>query len=646
MTEIVAPFTQFFDTSGAPLANGMIYIGTTNQDAETNPIAVFWDEALTIPAPQPIRTLNGYPVWNGAPARLYANVDSYSMTVRNAQGRIVYSVADVTSATLLSDFQAQLAAPSGSNLVGFIQAGTGAVARPSLAKMRDIFNARDFGVAATGAVDDTAAMQEAINHVQNNGGGILHLPPGFIFVSSPLLITKSIIIAGAGIGLGSGVGNSGGTVIRSTVAAGNVFTVNTEESVGFRDFAIDASVTKAANTVGIYFAGPTGSGSINRRSRVSNLRISNMYDAIRMDTASDFVVHGCHIQDYTNIGIYSKQTGGVDSGHNVIDSCVLWDLNVGTSQASIRYDKGGDIRVVNCKLLGGTYGARLAIDDGETGTVIFTGNSFEQSIINIRVEQAVTSKNFGNIVIAGNQFSQIIGAGLVGNPQSNISIQSGTPAAPASHWVKNIAIVGNVINNAHNQAAPMISVQDGEGVTITGNQGTANGFANPTGIDIGPNVGAAKVSGNVFSDTPGGSYPGVTARYQVPAATLDFSTGASTVAAGLTRFLGRANVSANLAECLFYLPFKAKVLNLHVNASLAPGAGQSFTYVLQVNGVDTSLFVTVSEGLTDGQNRINIVPVPSPAGPNTAARISLKLITSAGAAAAVHQATMTVVEDD
>uniref|UniRef100_UPI00397F2375 hypothetical protein n=1 Tax=Salmonella sp. s60093 TaxID=3159721 RepID=UPI00397F2375 len=93
-----------------------------------------------------------------------------------------------------------------------------------------------------------------------------------------------------------------------------------------------------------------------------------------------------------------------------------------------------------------------------------------------------------------------------------------------------------------------------------------SGNANPTGIDIGPNVGAAKVSGNVFSDTPGGSYPGVTARYQVPAATLDFSTGASTVAAGLTRFLGRANVSATQAECLFYLPFKAKVLNLHVNA--------------------------------------------------------------------------------
>ena len=53
MTEIVAPFQQFFDTGGRPLANGKIYIGTANLDAENNPIEVFWDEALTIPAPPP-----------------------------------------------------------------------------------------------------------------------------------------------------------------------------------------------------------------------------------------------------------------------------------------------------------------------------------------------------------------------------------------------------------------------------------------------------------------------------------------------------------------------------------------------------------------------------------------------------------------
>ena len=156
MTEIVAPFAQFFDTSGAPLANGAIYIGIANLDAESNPIAVYWDEALTIPAAQPIRTLNGYPVWNGAPARIYANVTDFSITVRNAQGRLMYSAADVTGATLFSD-------PSGSSLVGFIQAGASAVARTAQAKMRDTVSVADFGAVGDGITDDTTAIQAAIS---------------------------------------------------------------------------------------------------------------------------------------------------------------------------------------------------------------------------------------------------------------------------------------------------------------------------------------------------------------------------------------------------------------------------------------------------------------------------------------------------
>ena len=169
MTEIVAPFAQFFDTSGAPLANGAIYIGIANLDAESNPIAVYWDEALTIPAAQPIRTLNGYPVWNGAPARLYANVASYSITVRNAQGKLMYSAADATAASSLDDFQGALAGPTGSSLVGFTRTETGADARTVEDKLRDIVSVSDYGVVGDGIADDTAALQTAINALPNGG---------------------------------------------------------------------------------------------------------------------------------------------------------------------------------------------------------------------------------------------------------------------------------------------------------------------------------------------------------------------------------------------------------------------------------------------------------------------------------------------
>jgi hypothetical protein len=83
-------FPIFTETDGLPLENGYIWIGAANLDPQGNPINVYWDAALTIQAPQPIRTLNGYPSRSGTPARLYVNSD-YSIRVQNSKGSMVYS---------------------------------------------------------------------------------------------------------------------------------------------------------------------------------------------------------------------------------------------------------------------------------------------------------------------------------------------------------------------------------------------------------------------------------------------------------------------------------------------------------------------------------------------------------------------------
>jgi len=80
----------FTETDGQPLEDGYIWIGQANLDPEGNPIAVFWDAALTQPAGQPIRTLNGYPSNSGTPARLYVNSD-YSIRVMDKKGSVVYT---------------------------------------------------------------------------------------------------------------------------------------------------------------------------------------------------------------------------------------------------------------------------------------------------------------------------------------------------------------------------------------------------------------------------------------------------------------------------------------------------------------------------------------------------------------------------
>jgi hypothetical protein len=87
---IQPPFPAFAGADGQPLENGYIWIGTVNLSPQINQIAVYWDSALTIAAVQPIRTLNGYPVYQGTPSRFYSASD-YSIQVLDSKGSVVYT---------------------------------------------------------------------------------------------------------------------------------------------------------------------------------------------------------------------------------------------------------------------------------------------------------------------------------------------------------------------------------------------------------------------------------------------------------------------------------------------------------------------------------------------------------------------------
>jgi hypothetical protein len=149
---ISTPFPIFTDIDGQPLENGYIFIGIANLGPIGNPINVYWDAALTIPAAQPIRTLGGYPINNGTPARLYVN-SNYSIQVQNRNGSVVYS------APVDTEFM------SSAN-VSYTPAGTGAVATTVQAKLREIVSLTDSGADPTGATDSRAAIQLALDNLQ------------------------------------------------------------------------------------------------------------------------------------------------------------------------------------------------------------------------------------------------------------------------------------------------------------------------------------------------------------------------------------------------------------------------------------------------------------------------------------------------
>lgn len=118
MLAIESPYPQFFDLDGRPLDAGYIYIGLENQYPETAPVPVYWDPELTQPAPQPIRTKNGYAARNGTPAFVYA-ADNHSMMVRNSRRTQVVYAKSSKQFNVAALLRYEYSLPSGAGLIGF-----------------------------------------------------------------------------------------------------------------------------------------------------------------------------------------------------------------------------------------------------------------------------------------------------------------------------------------------------------------------------------------------------------------------------------------------------------------------------------------------------------------------------------------------
>lgn len=97
MQRLGNPFPLWNDLVGALLDAGYIYIGVSGADPETSPIAVYWDEAKTQPAQQPLRTRGGYIVNGATPAFIWIDADDYSIRVRDADGGEILFAASIAA---------------------------------------------------------------------------------------------------------------------------------------------------------------------------------------------------------------------------------------------------------------------------------------------------------------------------------------------------------------------------------------------------------------------------------------------------------------------------------------------------------------------------------------------------------------------
>jgi hypothetical protein len=126
----------------------------------------------------------------------YAANGRYDVVVSKA-GYLTVTISDIELDDLL--------ASSGSNSVGYLPAGAGAVASTVQTKLRESVSVKDFGAvgdgvkdAATGVITGTnnfTAFQAALTYLQAAGGGSLYIPNGkYAFYNTGVALTTQLMI--------------------------------------------------------------------------------------------------------------------------------------------------------------------------------------------------------------------------------------------------------------------------------------------------------------------------------------------------------------------------------------------------------------------------------------------------------------------
>lgn len=340
------PKLQFFDANGNPLSGGKLY----SYDAgTTTPRATYTDSTGTIANANPVilDTRGEASVW----------MDSglYKLALQTSAGVSVWTVDNISGTVNLG----QLAASGGSSLIGFLQAGTGAVTRTAQNKMRETVSVTDFMTAAqiadvqagTLAVDCLPAFQAALASFANTPGtypgsyaGELRIPRGSYYLSNTWRIDRQVRI----VGDSSPDGNATGSV--------RLYFADGVDGIVFEDYRTSVSGNFADGSVlqSVYItrkntALSTGDGVWMRtRARLRDVVIDQMGR------------HGCRIE---------ATSGGSPNGN-----ANLWHINscrfMRNGQDGLFID-GADVNAGVAVRLDCSNNGRWGIFDSS-----FLGNSF------------------------------------------------------------------------------------------------------------------------------------------------------------------------------------------------------------------------------------------------------------------------------
>lgn len=299
-------------------------------------------------------------------------------------------------------FKSDLAAPSGSDLVGFKQSGTGAVSRTAQAKLREVVSVKDFGAVGDGITNDAPAFALAIA-----ASGCVYVPEGVYNLGNTNITAGSqpVRIFGAGIGK---------SVLKWTGAAGGItFASNTATACEIEGLSLIQAGQAVGTAIKYDGAGQVSGGVIQQRTS-PRMRVSNV--AIHGSTASNVDGWECHVhmkdaihctvENVHMIGHYGA--GGMSDIRSTYGIRIEETPNVGAVEFMISgvtaYFVGAGLHLFGCEGVMADKCNFVNVTNGINATSVlqlsFTGshiNSFDTGIIG-----GITQSNVSGNLLYGN----------------------------------------------------------------------------------------------------------------------------------------------------------------------------------------------------------------------------------------------------
>lgn len=380
MTSAIAtsPRFKFFTNSGAPASDCHLF---TYGAGSLVPKTTWQDQGQT--------TANTNPIVLDANGECVIWLDAgqeYKFVLKTSGGSVLSTTDDISGTDSL--LRADLAQPSGSSLVGFIQSGIGAVKSTAEDKLRESVSVKDYGAKGDGVTDDTLAIQRAINSLPATGG-VVCFPPGIyrttdtIFIGNGTDSTASTVNCIRLVGVGGGKAgawphDSGfGSVIRydGGTAKPIIRILGPINSPGVEGIALDGNSRKASH--GIWLTSV----------------IAGKFDDVSIkDVATVGIKTDCAVGPFASTWntIYCEFSNlWINIGSSPYATCVLYSGSVGntadTNLCNMRnvfllysgtHGKGIQLDYADSNYFENINCYRNGADDGSTYGVLFNGTVF------------------------------------------------------------------------------------------------------------------------------------------------------------------------------------------------------------------------------------------------------------------------------